>query len=369
MANIVLSGGGTAGHINPALALAEVLQQRGHHVVFAGTPDGVEARLASQAGVDFMPFDASGFNRGHPLSILKGIRKISKSTKAAKAWFEEVKPDVVVGFGGYVSIPVSRAAEELGIPVVIHEQNSVMGLANKYLSLRADAVCLTYKSAGENTTGTQLRVHLTGNPVRQRVMQATREEGRAMLGVPQDAQMLLVFGGSLGARHINQVVAELKDELLSRDNLYMVHIAGPKELAAVEDALSLTETEKERYKLMDYQDNMAETLAAADMILSRAGATSLAEISARAIPALLIPFPYAAEDHQTKNAQEYVDAGAAFLLPDNQLDSPAFAEKLFTLIDDKQARDAMHEAALGFNTGDAAENLADVVLASVYKPL
>ena len=361
MANVVLSGGGTAGHINPALALAEVLESRGHTVYFAGTPGGVEARLVPQAGIDFTPFEASGFNRGHPMSILKGVRKISKSTKLAKRWFSEVKPDVVVGFGGYVSIPVARAAEEMGIPVVLHEQNSVMGMANKYLSTRADAVCLTYECSGAHVSD-RGRVHVTGNPVRARIMQATREEGRKMLGIPEDAMMLLVFGGSLGARHINSAVSSLKDELLARDGLYIVHITGPKELGTVEDELSLSDAERERYKVMGYQDNMPETLAAADVVVSRAGATSLAEISARAVPAILVPFPYAAENHQVKNAQEYVDAGAAHMLLDDQLDSPEFASALFELLDGVDARETMHAAAKGFDTAGAAGVLADIVL-------
>lgn len=364
MANIVLSGGGTAGHINPALALAEVLQARGHDVYFAGTPGGVEARLVPQAGIDFMPFEASGFRRGHPLSIASGVRKISKSTKLAKKWFDEVKPDVVVGFGGYVSIPVARAAEGMGIPVVIHEQNSVMGMANKYLSARANAVCVTYACSGEHVKDKSL-VHVTGNPVRGRIMQATREEGRNALGVPQDALMLLVFGGSNGARHINEATVALKDELLSRENLYVVHITGPKELDSVQAALSLSSEEARRYIVMGYQDNMPETLAAADCVVSRAGATSLAEISARAVPALLIPFPFAAENHQSKNAEEYVAAGAAYLLEDDKLDTPAFAEKLFELVDSPKVREGMQSAAATFNTGSAAESLADIVLSCV----
>lgn len=366
MANVVLSGGGTAGHINPALALAEVLEARGHAVYFAGTPGGVEARLVPQAGIDFTPFEASGFNRGHPLSIVKGVRKISKSTKLAKQWFKEIQPDVVVGFGGYVSIPVARAAEEMGIPVVVHEQNSVMGMANKYLSARAGAVCLTYVCSGAHVADRSC-VHVTGNPVRSRVTSATREEGRAMLGVPDDALLLVVFGGSLGARHINQAVAALKDDLLARDGLYVVHITGPKELDQVEEALRLTDAQRERYKVMGYQDNMPETLAAADVVVSRAGATSLAEISARAVPAVLVPFPYAAEDHQTKNAQEYVEAGAASLVPDDRLDTPVFADALFRLLDSADVRAAMHEAASGFGTSCAADTLADIVLSAVQR--
>lgn len=359
----VLSGGGTAGHINPALALADVLSDRGCDVRFAGTPRGVEARLVPAAGVPFTAFEASGFNRNHPTTIVSGVAKIAKSTKAAKKWFREIGPDVVVGFGGYVSIPVARAAESMGIPVVVHEQNSVMGMANRYLAKRAAAVCVTYEGTADGVCDPRI-VHVTGNPVRASVLAARREEGRAMLGIPDEAHMLLVFGGSLGARHINEAVAALKDELLSRPDVHVVHITGPKELDAVTEALALTEEEVQRWHLMGYQDRMGETLAAADAIVSRAGATSLAEISARAIPALLIPFPYATEDHQTTNARAYVEAGCAYMLPDAEVMGDEFRAKVLALVDDADVRAAMSAAARARKTADAAANLADVVMAA-----
>lgn len=358
---VVLSGGGTAGHINPALALAEVLQRRGCEVRFAGTPQGVESRLVPQAGLPFKAFEASGFNRNHPTTIFSGVAKIAKSTRAARAWFGEIKPDVAVGFGGYVSIPVARAAEQLGVPVVVHEQNSVMGMANKYLAKKAQAVCLTYEHTLSSVPD-RARARVTGNPVRSSVLAARREEGRAMLGIPQDARMLLVFGGSLGARHINEAVCALKDDLLSRPDLHVVHITGPKELESVREALALDAAEEARWHLMGYQDRMGETLAAADAIVSRAGATSLAEISARAIPALLVPFPFATEDHQTTNARAYVDAGCAYMMADDALGEPEFAEKVFTLVDDAAVRASMSEAARAQKTADAAAILADVVM-------
>ena len=224
---VVLSGGGTAGHINPALALAEVLSEHGHEVFFAGTPQGVEARLVREAGIPFSAFEAAGFNRNHPASIFKAVLKILKSTGAAKKWFADIKPDVVVGFGGYVCIPVGRAAESMGIPVVVHEQNSVMGMANKYLGKRAAAVALTYEVAGEPIAD-KSKLVVTGNPVRRSVLSSTREESRRELGIPQDALMLLVFGGSLGARHINTAVCGLKERLLSVENLHVMHVTGPE---------------------------------------------------------------------------------------------------------------------------------------------
>lgn len=363
---VVVSGGGTAGHINPALALAEVLADRGCVVDFAGTPHGVESRLVPQAGVPFTAFEASGFNRRKPSTIITGISKIMRSTKAAQRWFAEIKPDVVVGFGGYVSIPVARAALSMGIPVVVHEQNSVMGMANKYLAKRAKTVCLTYDCTA-SAVEDKAKVRVTGNPVRSSVLKADRASGRDMLGIADDEFMLLVFGGSLGARQINSGIAAMKDELLSNPKLRVVHITGPKELDRVTEEMALTEDQAARWQLLGYQDRMGETLAAADAIVSRAGATSLAEISALAIPALLIPYPYATEDHQTTNAKAYVEAGCALMLPDAEALSDSFKEKVRTLVTDAGARDAMREAARAQKTADAAANLADVVMDAAGK--
>lgn len=358
---VVLSGGGTAGHINPALALAEELKSRGCDVRFAGTPTGVEARLVREAGIPFEAFEAVGFNRSHPLSLPKAVLKIQKSTKLARAWFDEIKPDAVVGFGGYVCIPVARAAEQRGIPVVVHEQNSVMGMANKYLAKKAAAVCLTYEHASE-ALADKSRVRLTGNPVRASVFDATREQGRALFGIPADARMLLVTGGSLGARHLNQAVAALKDRLLAYDDLRIVQVAGPKEVDAVRERLALTSEQQQRWQLLGYTDKMGEAMAAADVIVSRAGATTLAEISARALPALLVAYPHATEDHQTMNARSCVEAGAAFAVADADVEGPEFERLLCSLIEDGTLRERMAAAARAQKTRDAAGLLADAVM-------
>ena len=357
---IVLSGGGTAGHINPALALADVLKQRGCEVRFAGTPTGVEARLVREAGIPFTPFEAQGFNRNHPLTLPKAVLTIQKSTTLARRWFDEIQPDAVVGFGGYVCIPVARAAEQRGIPVVVHEQNSVMGMANKYLAKRA-AACLTYEHAAE-ALADKSRVRVTGNPVRESVFSATREQGRARFGVPEGARMLLVTGGSLGARHLNQAVAALKDGLLAYGDLHIVQVTGPKELDAVREQLALSPEQQARWQLLGYTDHMGDAMAAADIVVSRAGATSLAEISARALPALLVPFPFATEDHQTMNAQACVEAGAAYLVADADVEGPEFARKLRELIEDEDVRARMAAAARAQKTRDAAGLLADAVM-------
>ena len=357
---IVLSGGGTAGHINPALALAEVLQERGHEVLFAGTPNGVEAALVEMAGIPFKGFEASGFDRSHPLSLMKGLHKLSHSANEAGRWFAEIKPQAVVVFGGYACLPVGRAAKPFHIPLIIHEQNSVMGMANDYLSKHAAAVALTYQAAGKNVAD-QSKVIVTGNPVRSSVLEATREEGREYLGIPEDATVLLVFGGSLGARHINTAITAMKNDLMALDNVYVVHITGVKEKDTVVNALNLSEEEQKRYIVKDYEDNMGAVLAATDLVVSRAGASSLAEITARCIPAILVPFPFATANHQEANAQENVERGAALLIHDDKVETAEFSNAVLGLLQDEETREKMKEAASTFETQDAASHLADVV--------
>lgn len=357
---VVLTGGGTAGHIYPALALAERLKADGCEVWFAGTPNGIESRIVPDAGIPFAGFESSGFNRRHPTTLPKGVARIMKSTRKAKEWFREIKPDAVVAFGGYVSIPVARAAEQTGVPVVVHEQNSVMGMANKYISKKAKAVCLTYEEASKYVPE-GVRCVVTGNPVRGAVTRTTRQEGQAYLGIPEDATLLVVFGGSKGARHINEAVAAMKDDLLAIDGLHVVHITGEAEFDATRELLALSADEEKRYHVMGYQDHMAETLAAADAVVSRAGATSLAEISARAIPAILVPYPYATNDHQRTNARAYAEAGAALLVDDSDLGSEAFRQAVLGIASDADERARMHEAMLSLQPEDAAAKLDEVV--------
>lgn len=357
---VVLTGGGTAGHVYPALALAEKLVDDGIDVFFAGTPHGIESKIVPEAGVEFKPFDSTGFDRAHPVSLATGISRILKSTKKAREWFKEIGPDAVVSFGGYVSIPVARAAEKAGIPVIVHEQNSVMGMANKYISKKARAVCLTYDEASAYVPD-GVRRELTGNPVRKAVMNTTREEGRAYLGIPSDVDLIVIFGGSLGARHINEAVVAMKDELLSQERLYIVHVTGPKEFDSVSRSLDLSEEEATRWRIVAYESEMPKVLSAADAVISRAGATSLAEIAAKCIPAVLVPYPFATNDHQRINAQSYASTGAAIVIDDDDLNSDDFKSAVLLLATDGSIRSKMREAAKTLGQSDAASALAKVV--------
>lgn len=359
---IVLAGGGTAGHISPALALNDRLEQMGHDVYFAGKPGGLEAKMCETVGIRFKGFESSGFDRSHPTTLIKGMKKISKSTKEAKKWFEEIKPDLVYGFGGYASIPATRAAEQMDIPVLLHETGGVMGLANKNMAKKACAITVANPEAKKGMPQEILdKIVVTGNPIRLAVFTTTREEGRKYLGIPDDATVITITGGSLGATHLNEAVIPMKEDFLSRPNVHVVHITGAKDIDMAEEALALTEEERERYHLFGFQDHMAEVLAASDAIVSRAGASAMAELSARAIPAILVPYPFASENHQMTNAQPYAECGGAFIVEDADIDGPEFLEKVFKLVDDGELREQMVEAAKTLDAPVATDKMLELV--------
>ncbi len=376
-----ISGGGTAGHIYPAISVGLELKKRGHEVLFAGTPHGLESKLAPQAGFDFTAFDVSGFNRTKPLTLFKSSFKALKASSQAKKWLESRQIDAVIGFGGYVSIPVGKAAADMHIPLILHEQNSACGMANRYLAPHASAIAITYEAA-RSALRANCKIVLTGNPVRPEMLIASREEGRAKLKIPQDVRLLLVFGGSLGARHINTAISALAPKLMEMDDLRVIHVSGPKELETVSSALASKgvatsgpdfdehkgwQNPGQRYMLTGYFEHMADALAAADVVVSRAGATTLAEITAIGAAAVLVPYPYATEDHQTSNARALVDAGAALMFADDVVEESDFADGVVSLLSDSQAREHMRSIAKGMGRVDAASRVADLAEEALAK--
>ena len=344
----VISAGGTAGHINPALAVADELRSSGHEIIFVGTPNHIEAKLACEAGFPFLGLELCGFDKSKPWTLFSATNKILRATKKMKSQFLQKRPDAVLGFGAYVSIPVGRAAAALKIPLIIHEQNSVPGLANKYLAKKANLVALTYKESA-NYFDTGAKTIVIGNPVRASFESGSRKSGRKFLNIKNDALVLLVFGGSLGAHHINEAICSMKDELLSIDNLYIVHSTGQQDFNFVSEKLALTNAEKKRWIVFEYIKNMSDVLYASDLVLSRAGASSLAEIMTVGLASILVPYPYARSDHQTLNAASCVQAGAAKLVADKDLGSNEFCTLVMDLLSNKKKRDSMALACKDFS--------------------
>lgn len=365
---VAIAAGGTAGHINPALALAEELRDRGHHVRFYGQEAKLEGRLVPEAGFELVPVVVSGFDRSRPWTLATSLVRMRRAQgQLARRFADEGAPDVAVGFGAYVEMALLSCCRRLRVPYVLHEQNSVPGLANKALAPHARAVCISVpaaRGAFEREDRATPAVVLTGNPVRRSVVRASRAAGRAALGVDEGQTLLLVFGGSLGAAHINEGVARLKAELLSRPGLVVVHSTGADGFDETVSALALTPAEQLRWRVMPYISNMGQALAAADLVVSRAGASSIAEIAALSVPSVLVPYPHATADHQTTNARFLTDVGAAVLVADDRIDTPEFPEALLGLLDDPARRAAMREAASGLGATDAAAQLADQVEAA-----
>jgi UDP-N-acetylglucosamine--N-acetylmuramyl-(pentapeptide) pyrophosphoryl-undecaprenol N-acetylglucosamine transferase len=379
---IILSGGGTAGHIYPALALADELRSRQIELHYVGTATGPEAALAHAANIDFTALSTAGFDRSRPLTLLSSSIKALKGVLQARKLLKREKPSAVVCFGGYVSVPVGLAASLCKIPLIIHEQNSHMGMTNRSLAKRACFIALSYpKTAGvprevELRPGTQ--VEFVGNPVRESVLHSNAARARTELGIPAEAKMLLIFGGSRGARKINQATLAAAGELLGAiPDLYLIHGAGKSEYDAVKIGLDagLFTTEpklKERYQLVPYIENMGDVLAASDLVVARAGATSIAELTALGKASVLVPYPYATDDHQTTNAQALVDLGGARLISDSQLTVNAsgtdeakaslFADTLLELMSNEELRATMAAASAALAKPDAAARLADATL-------
>jgi len=343
--------------VYPALAVAGVLAAGHDDVVFVGTPNGLEARLVPEAGVVFRGLAAKGFDRARPWTLITSSLRIAASTVTAWRWFGTERPDVVLGFGGYVSIPVGFAALLRRIPLVLHEQNSVPGLANRVLSRWASAVAVTYEESAP-LLGHPDRVEVTGNPVRSAVAGSQRADGRLTLELPADGLVLLVFGGSRGARHLNSALVGLRDRLMAMPGLSIVHVAGAAEAATVREALAEAGGDADgRWRVLEYLNDMGSALAAADLVVARAGATSIAEITALGLPAVVVPYPYATDDHQTKNARTMVAHGAAELVADSDLDGERFGDIIVAILGDASRRATMSDASRALGRPDAADRV------------
>ncbi|MDZ4169090.1 MAG: undecaprenyldiphospho-muramoylpentapeptide beta-N-acetylglucosaminyltransferase [Coriobacteriia bacterium] len=359
--------------MHPALSVAALLLAEHDTVLFVGTPDGLESRIVPAAGIPFVGVPASGFDRARPLTLLTSSVRILTSTFRAWRLLGRNRPDVVVGFGGYVSIPVGMAAVARGIPLVVHEQNSVPGMANRMLSRFAVSAGVTYPESAALLAHPE-RAVVTGNPVRQDVLTADRASARANQGFGDDELVLLVFGGSRGSRHVNEALAALAPRILSIERLQVVHVSGPAEVANTRDAVTAalsgaghrgTPSESgdpdPRWRVVGYLQDMASALWAADVVVARAGATSIAELTAVGAPAVLVPYPYATDDHQTKNAVSMERAGAAIVIPDGEIDSDRFAGAVLGLLGDAPARATMAAASRAAGRVDAGARVVKLV--------
>jgi undecaprenyldiphospho-muramoylpentapeptide beta-N-acetylglucosaminyltransferase len=349
----LVTGGGTGGHVYPALALARELVARGHPqpgIRFVGAQRGLEATLVPEAGfaIDLLP--GRGLQRRLTFANVAALWGNLLAFVRARAIVRRARPRVVVGVGGYASLPCLLAARLRRVPTVVHEQNAAPGLANR-VAVRLGA------RAAISLPGTPLRnAVLTGNPVRAEIASVRRRpvSGRAVV---------TVFGGSLGARRVNHAALELYDRWRDRDDVSVHHVTGARdhdECAARLDGLRHAGDALE-YELVPYEAHMHEVYARTAIAVCRAGAITVAELAVAGVPAVLVPLPGAPGDHQTRNAAALVDAGAAVLVPDGQCDGARLDAELTPLLVDPGHLDAMAAAARSLARPDAAGRLADLV--------
>lgn len=369
---ILFAAGGTGGHINPALATAGEIRKRypDAEILFVGTKDKMEAKLVPAAGYDFKTIKISGFQR--KISIENIIRNIMTiiyllfCSFSVKKILKEFQPDVVVGFGGYVSGPVVRAAAKMGIPTAIHEQNAYPGITNKTLAKEVDKVMLTVAEA-EKYMQCKNKPIVTGLPVRGEMLSADRDFSRAKLGVKDDQLLVLSMGGSLGAMTINNAMVDLIADNHNNKKLYFLHAMGQYGLW-VPDKLKEKGVDIDKcdnVEVREYINDMDVCMSAADVVVCRAGASSLSELQALGKASILIPSPNVAENHQYHNAMALVNKGAALIVEEKDLTKEKMQQLFDSLTLTNEKRHDIEKNAKASANLNAKEKIADIVLSLV----
>lgn len=362
---ILFAGGGTAGHINPALAVADYIKSKhpDAEIFYIGTPDKLEAKLVPEKGYAFYPVKVAGFSRqlnlkgiGHNINAAK--LAVTSNIKAKKL-LKEIKPDLVVGTGGYVSGPVLKAAQQLKIKTAIHEQNAFPGVTTKMLAPKADRVMLAMPEAQKYLKLNKKPI-ITGNPIRRELLTMDKETARKILKL-DNRPLILSFGGSLGARHLNEAICDLIKWHNPTKKFYHIHATGK---VGYNDMIKNLAGEKlhDGIDIREYITDMDVCMAAADLVISRAGAITLGEIQACGKAAVLIPSPFVAENHQYHNGMTLKNAGAAELIEEKDLNAQKIIAVVSELLNDSEKITAMEKSARENAIIDANERIYKVLM-------
>lgn len=356
---LLVSGGGTGGHIYPALALIEEVKKKDStaEVLYVGTKKGLESRIVPDAGIDFKTIEIQGFKRSLSLENFKTVYLFLKSIHDSKKIIKEFKPDVVVGTGGYVCGSVVYAASRMNIPTVIHEQNSVAGVTNKFLSHFTDKVAISFDAVRDAFPAK--KIVFTGNPRAQQVAHMKNKNRLSEYGLSDAKKTVLIFGGSRGAEKINEATLKAMSKFKDQD-FQVLFVTGRVHYDQIMEQAKQS-TIPANFVIQPYIANMPEILPEIDLIVGRAGATSLAEITALGIPSVLIPSPYVTADHQTKNAMSLVDKKAAEIVKESDLSGDVLADLVIKLMKDEDKRAEMANNASEVGVRDAADRLYNVL--------
>ena len=358
---IIISGGGTGGHIFPAISIANAIKQLEPtaNILFVGALGRMEMQRVPDAGYDIKGLPVCGFDRKHLWKNIKVLYKLWQSRRLAKAIIKEFKPNAAVGVGGYASGPTLNQCASLGVPYLIQEQNSYAGVTNKLLAKRASKICVAYE--GMDRFFPSDKIILTGNPVRQNILQnnISKADARKAFQLDPEKKTILIIGGSLGARTINESILQHLCDIRNSD-VQFIWQTGKVYKEAIAKRLE-GEEPLANLHITDFISDMASAYAAADMVISRAGASSISEFCLLGMPVILVPSPNVAEDHQTKNALALVNKQAAVYVKDAEAPEKLINTAL-SIVNDESKLNELHQNILGMALKNSAERIAEEVL-------
>ena len=359
---IIISGGGTGGHIFPALSIADAIKAKhpDAKILFVGADNRMEMQRVPDAGYDIVGLPIAGFDRKNMLNNIKVLWKIFKSQRMAKKIIKEFAPHAAMGVGGYASGPTLKMAASMGIPTLIQEQNSYAGVTNKILSKHAKMICVAYD--GMERFFPKEKIILTGNPVRKNLldMRGSRKEAMKTMGLDENKKCVLIVGGSLGARSINEGIIANLEKIRANSDIQFIWQTGKlyfEEMKKRADEIG----KPKNLTITDFVSNMASALSAADIVVSRAGAGSISEFALLGKAVILVPSPNVSEDHQTKNAMALVDKDAAIYVADANV-KEELIDKAVETVHDRMKIELLETNILKMGKPDAASEIADEVL-------
>lgn len=359
----LITGGGTGGHIYPALSIALEIKKRDNEakILYVGTRKGLESELVPKEGFDFKTIRVKGMPRKVNIEAFMATKELFLGLLDSNKIIKEFNPNIVIGTGGYVCGPVVYMASRKKIPTLIHEQNAFPGITNKILARYVDKVLVTFEESKKYFKYPE-KVILTGNPVRKTIMDIDKEQAYKDLKVQQNIPFILAFGGSGGQKKLNEAMFHVIKKNISNENLQIIHVTGKR---FYEDFINKLKREnlyiKENIKVVPYFYDMPKGLNIADLVITSAGAITLAEISAIGVPSILIPKGYTAENHQEYNAKAFEEKGAAHLILEKDLTGESLYEAIYMIIKDKNKLADMGEKSKALGKLDATKKIVNII--------
>lgn len=359
----VITGGGTGGHIYPALSVADKLNEKKWQIEYIGNADSLEADIVRDTDYSFNKIEVLPLPRRINFQLFKSIYISLKAVYQSYRLIKKIKPDIVFGTGGYVTGPVILAAYLNGIPTVIHEQNIYPGVTNKVLSWFVTKIAVNNIEAAQYfKKKIRHKIVETGNPIRKEIISTSKEEGLEKLGLNKDYKTLFIMGGSQGSATINNAITNSIEQVMTLDKLQVILITGKDNYQNVIKKLDKkVDKYKNKFKMIPYLNNIEWAYAAADLIIYRAGATGLAEITGRGLPAILIPFPYSAEGHQEINAKFMEDNKAAVMVEDDEFNGEILYKLVKEILSDRERLDRMSKNSKNLSKLNASQNIVEII--------